>query len=362
MPIHGPTMTPTSQPTEEICTCAPKRFDITIDLMTTICNVGTPETLTNNPGIDPPVVCGITLLGDDFDLNDAQDIMMDPPQALFYSQKLQDFELTTIFVLGFVESRLGGRSRVPQFFSSDGGYPTGEIFPLTSIADSIVESDSTPIAQQLDSVPVRQDILWIGEISGGSRVLGFYSWAFDTSCDAPDLTSILDGDVFGFNNFNQVVEQPFDYCLVPTSSPSTSSMPSSMPSNQPSSQPSEPPNTPLIKETPEPTLSPVTPFPTISPTGGSTPTVGKDISTPPTMIKRTSETDVEQEASNDLANLTLTEKVTKDCVQHYDEAWSTKRNAVVTGCVNVCQITTTVYQGDVEKSSEVETTKEICDN
>jgi len=311
--------------------------------MTTICNVGTPETLTNNPGIDPPVACGVILMGDDIDLSDAQDMMINPPQALFDSQAIKDFELTSIFTLGFFESRLDStinRAFVPV---RDGGYPTGETFSFISIADSIVES--TPIAQQLEFVPVSQDILWIGETNGGSFVLGFYRWSFDTSCDAQDLTAILDGDVFGFNNFNQVVEQPFDRCLVPTSSPSTSSMPSSMPSNQPSSQPST--DIPLIVETPQPTVSPETPQPTNEPTGGSTPTVGKDISTPPTMIKRTSETDVEQEASNDLANLTLTEKVTKDCVQHYDEAWSTKRNAVVTGCVNVCEITTTDYQGDL---------------
>ena len=138
--------------------------------MTEIC---TPQTLTKNPGIDPPVACGIFLLGDEFDLSDAQDMMTDPPQGLFASQALQDVELTSIFTLGFFESRLGNRPTNRAFVPfSDGGYPIDTTFSFISIADSIVES--TPIAQQLDSVPAGQDIFWIGETSDGSFVLGVH--------------------------------------------------------------------------------------------------------------------------------------------------------------------------------------------
>jgi len=330
------------------------------------------NTLLGNPGIDS-TSCAIIVLQDNFDMDDMEDMLMNPPQDIVSEElnlssnyvESQD-EVTRIFGFGFGEFRLGDGPFIPSVRQLEiGEFTDGSTFSLASIADDIDPEMS--IFSQLENVPVSQVIRWIGETANGSFVFGAFRWFYDTSCGAPDqdLTAILDGDEFGKLLFNQVVEQPFDYCLVPTSSPSTSSMPSSQPSNQPSSQPSqeptdsptEAPNTPFIKETPEPT----TPFPTSSPTGGSTPTVGKDITTSPTMIKRTSETELEQEASNDLANLTLTEKVTKDCVQHYDEAWSTKRNTVVTGCVNVCEITTTVYQGDVEKSTEVETTKKICD-
>ena len=352
-------MSPSSQPSEEICTCAPRSFDITWDLT----NLCTPFTLENNPGI-VLAACGIIAapLEDNFDTADMEEMMINPPQGLIPEDQNigSNVEVTAILAFGFVEFRKDLPFVRSEVVIDLDGFTTGATFPLTSIANSI--DPGLSIVSQRENVPVSQAIRWIGETSNGNLVLGGFRWFYDNDCGASDLTAILDGDEFGKLLFSQVVEQPFDYCLVPTSSPSTSSMPSSMPSNQPSSQPSQEPTdspmVPAIKETPEPT----TPFPTISPTGGSTPTVGKDITTPPTMIKRTSETDVEQEASNDLANLTLTEKVTKDCVQHYDEAWSTKRNAVVTGCVNVCEITTTVYQGDVEKSSEVETTKEICDN
>jgi len=329
------------------------------------------NTLLGNPGIDS-TSCAIIVLQDNIVMDDIEDMLMNPPEELV-SEELNlssnyvesKDEVTRIFGFVFGEFRIGDRPFIPSVRQVENvEFSDGSTFSLTSIADDIDPEMS--IFSQLENVPVSQVIRWVGETANGSFVFGALRWFYDNDCGASDLTAILDGDEFGKLLFNQVVEQPFDYCRVPTSSPSISSMPSSMPSNQPSSQPSqeptdsptEAPNTPGIRETPEPT----TPFPTISPTGGSTPTVGKDISTPPTMIKRTSETDVEQEASNDLANLTLTEKVTKDCVQHYDEAWSTKRNAVVTGCVNVCEITTTVYQGDVEKSTEVETTKEICDN
>ena len=311
--------------------------------------------MENNPGI-VLARCGIIVLQDNFDLDDMEEMMVNPPQNPEDQDIGSNLEVTTIFGFGFVEFT-DGFPPARQIILTD-GFPTGTTFPLTSIANDI--DPGLSIVSQRENVPVSQAIRWIGETTNGNLVLGGFRWFYDNDCGASDLTAILDGDEFGKLLFSQVVEQPFDYCLVPTSSPSTSSMPSSMPSNQPSSQPSQeptetptlPPNPPLIEETPQPTNEP---------TGGSTPTVGKDISTPPTMIKRTSETDVEQEASNDLANLTETQKVTKDCVQHYDEAWSTKRNAVVTGCVNVCEITTTKYQGDVEKSTEVETTKEICD-
>jgi len=363
-PTKSPSDNPTSQPTEDICTCAPKAFDITWDFTNLCFNQ---NTLLSNPGIGS-TSCAIIVLQDNFDMDNMEDMLMNPPQDIVSEElnlssnyvESQD-EVTRIFGFGFGEFILGDGPFIPSARQLEiGDLSDGSTFSLTSIADDIDPEMS--IFSQLENVPVSQVIRWIGETANGSFVFGALRWFYDNDCGAPDqdLTAILDGDEFGKVLFSQVVEQPFDYCLVPTSSPSTSSMPSSMPSNQPSSQPST--DIPLIVETPQPTVSPETPQPTNEPTGGSTPTVGKDISTPPTMIKRTSETDVEQEASNDLANLTLTEKVTKDCVQHYDEAWSTKRNAVVTGCVNVCEITTTVYQGDVEKSSEVETTKKICDN
>ena len=328
-----------------------------------------PNTLLINPGIDSPTVCITFALQDDSipqtsdEMQDMMATMINRQSSVLENQDIgSSVEATTINSIGFGEISGNGDLEINPnnvFMSDDSGFDLDRIFSFTSIADEIDQGMS--IISQRENVPIIQAIVWSGESSAGDTVGGIYSWALDNDCGKSDLTAILDGDEFGKLLFSQVVEQPFDYCRVPTSSPSVSSMPSDMPSNQPSSQPSEV-SDPGIRETPQPTVSPETPFPTISPTSGSTPTVGKDTSTRPTFVKRTIETDVEQEASNDLANLTLTEKVTKDCVQHYDEAWSTKRNAVVTGCVNVCLITTTVYQGDVEKSTDVETTKEICDN
>jgi len=88
------------------------------------------------------------------------------------------------------------------------------------------------------------------------------------------------------------------------------------------------------------------PEPTPSPTSGSTPTVSKETTTPPTMEGGESHTDIKQTASNDFSSLTYTQKVNTDCVKNHDKVWSTRSAGMVNVCVNVCTVTTNIYEGD----------------
>jgi len=133
----------------------------------------------------------------------------------------------------------------------------------------------------------------------------------------------------------------------------------------------------LEPETAEPTtIEPTTNAPTqtssevvltLTPTFGSTPTISKETTGPPTIIpresnRRTHTTERKQIVSNDFMDFTYTQEVNADCVEHYDKVWNTKSDSVVEVCVYVCTVTTTILEGDELFDSNIQKTHSECPN
>ncbi|KAL3759746.1 hypothetical protein ACHAWU_008240 [Discostella pseudostelligera] len=103
--------------------------------------------------------------------------------------------------------------------------------------------------------------------------------------------------------------------------------------------------------TPEPsTMAPsINEIFTSTPTFGSTPTVSKETTGPPTQVRAGSR-----------AGSTFTEDVNTDCVEHNDKVWSTDSKSMIDVCVYVCTVTTTIYEGEEVYDTKVHETNSEC--
>ena len=86
--------------------------------------------------------------------------------------------------------------------------------------------------------------------------------------------------------------------------------------------------------------------PTGSPTFGSTPTVSKEATAPPTLTSIRRYEELSEGGSNDLAFQTLHKYTTTECVENNSQAWSPGEQSMVRVCVYVCTSTTTIKDGD----------------
>ncbi|KAL3782040.1 hypothetical protein ACHAW5_004959 [Stephanodiscus triporus] len=152
--------------------------------------------------------------------------------------------------------------------------------------------------------------------------------------------------------------------ILPTPAPTPEPTPSPIPAPTPEPTPSpipaptpEPTPPPIPAPTPEPTPSPI-PAPTAeptelieaftySPTFGSTPTVSKATTGPPTLT------------GNSRTTFQKADDVKTDCVAKTEKVWSTTSSNQVEVCVYVCTVTTTKYKGS-EPIKTVQTTHGDC--
>ncbi|EJK76667.1 hypothetical protein THAOC_01562 [Thalassiosira oceanica] len=85
--------------------------------------------------------------------------------------------------------------------------------------------------------------------------------------------------------------------------------------------------------------------PTGAPTFGSTPTVSKETTGPPTLAIVRHHEEISEGGSNDLAFQTVHQHTTTECVEKHSQAWSPGQQSMVKVCVYVCSSTTTVTDG-----------------
>lgn len=275
------------------CSCAPRSFDVTLDLSNTCDD----NTISSNVGISQ-TDCTIES-GDDFAFlakadgsSSVDDIIATVPwiKDIKRAAKIQarakieakqnkkrppqrnlqgDSVPVIITSVQFIEIDAAGELLSNSQACNVNSCIDGSTFSISSVTSQL--EPGVPIEDQPGRVPETAVLFMIGLNDQNEEVRGRFVWRYTNSC-AQDATTIEDGDLIGFPVFDNVENQVAEFC----------------PTNEQTPSPTPGLETPI--PTTNPTLDPVTPTPTIddnetilpsfSPTGRSEPETASPTASP----------------------------------------------------------------------------------
>ena len=262
---------------QTLCSCAPRSFDVTLDLLNTCddntlsSNVGISQTdCTIESGDDVPAFLEEQADGKVDGLPSIDDIIATVPwikdikrtakiQARAKIAAKQDKEgppqrnlqgdsvPVIITLVQFIEIDAAGELLSNTQACDVNSCIDGSTFSITSVTSQL--EPGVPIEQQPGRVPETAVLFMIGLNDQNEEVRGRFVWRYTNSC-AQDATTIGDGDLIGFPVFDNVENQVAEFC------PANGDL--QTPSPTPFGIMSPGPSTPL------PTfVDPVTPGPTV---------------------------------------------------------------------------------------------------